>query len=63
MATVLLMLLVLFGWWAGREGYISWFGTACTDQGFEPVPSYDDLVSKYGYSPYCARSLRGETWF
>jgi len=51
------------GFWADRRGYISIFGGACTDQGFDPVPSYDELVEQYGLSPYCARQQRGETWF
>jgi len=59
-----LAVLVVFGWWASQQGYVSWFGTACTSEGFDdPPPSYEDLVSKYGKGPYCARRVRGETWF
>jgi hypothetical protein len=54
--------LVAGGWWARQQGYVSWTGTACTAEGYEPVPSYDELVTKYKKSPYCARLIRGETW-
>jgi hypothetical protein len=50
------------GWWASQQGYVSWLGTACTAEGYDPVPSYDELVTKYKKSPYCARLIRGETW-
>jgi hypothetical protein len=55
--------LIAGGWWASQQGYVSWFGTACTAEGYDPVPSYDGLVTKYKKSPYCARLIRGETWF
>lgn len=59
-----LAVLAAFGWWASHEGYVTWFGTACTDEGFVgPTPSYEDMITKYGMSPYCAREARGETWF
>lgn len=51
------------GWWASQQGYVAWFGTACTAEGYEPVPSYDELVTEYNKAPYCARLIRGETWF
>jgi len=57
------VVLVAGGWWASQQGYVSWFGTACTDEGYDPVPSYDELVTKYKKSPYCARHVRDETWF
>jgi hypothetical protein len=62
LATTILAL-VVGGSWASQQGYVSWFGTACTDEGYDPVPSYDELVTKYGKSPYCARLVRDETWF
>ena len=56
--------LLVFGWWADHEGYVSWFGTACPGEGFVgPAPSFEELVSKYGLDPYCAREILGETWF
>jgi hypothetical protein len=57
------VVLVAGGWWASQQGYVSWFGTACTDEGYDPVPSYDELVTEYKKSPYCARRIRDETWF
>jgi hypothetical protein len=57
------VVLVAGGWWASQQGYVSWFGAACTDEGYDPVPSYDELVTKYKKSPYCARRVRDETWF
>jgi hypothetical protein len=62
MATVIVAL-VAVGWWASQQGYVSWFGAYCTDEGYDPVPSYDELISEYNTSPYCARHIRGETWF
>jgi hypothetical protein len=32
-------------------------------EGFDPVPPYEELVTDYGKSPYCARLVRDETWF
>jgi hypothetical protein len=58
-----IVVLVLGGWWASQQGYVSWSGTACTDEGYDPVPSYAELVTKYKQSPYCARRIRDETWF
>ena len=55
--------LIAGGWWASQQGYVAWFGTACTAEGYEPAPSYDELVTKYNKAPYCARLIRGETWF
>ena len=52
-----LVVLVVGGWWVSHQGYVSWFGTACTDEGYDPVPSYDELVTKYRKSPYCARRI------
>lgn len=57
------VVLITAGWWASQQGYVSWFGAACTDEGYDPVPSYDELVTKYKKSPYCARRIRDETWF
>lgn len=54
---------VVGGWWASRQGYVSWFATACTAEGYDPVPSYAELVNEYNKSPYCARLIRDETWF
>ena len=51
------------GWWVSQQGYVSWFRTACTDEGYDPVPSYEELVTEYRKSPYCARLIRDETWF
>jgi hypothetical protein len=62
-AAAALVLLVCVGWWAGLKGYVSWGGTACTDEGYEPVPSYQELVTEHRKSPYCARLARDETWF
>ena len=56
-------MLVPGGWWANQKGFVSWTGTACTAEGYDPVPSYAELVKKYEKSPYCARLARGETWF
>ncbi len=59
-----LIIAVLAGaWWVSRQGYVSWTGTACTDEGIDPSTSYGELVSDYGKSPYCARLVREETWF
>jgi hypothetical protein len=46
-----------------QQGHVSWFGTACTHEGYDPVPSYDELVTKHEKSPYWARLVRDETWF
>jgi hypothetical protein len=54
-------------WWAGAKGYVPPFwqgGWGCSDVGYpSPPPSYEELVGKYHESPYCAREVRGETWF
>ena len=55
--------LVTGAWWASSRGYVSWTGEVCTAEGFDPLPSYEELVTDYGKSPYCARLVRGETWF
>jgi len=60
---VLLTVLVTGAWWASSRGYVSWTGEVCTAEGFDPLPSYEELVTDYGKSPYCARLVRGETWF
>lgn len=56
-------LLVVGARWASQQGYVSLFGTTCTLEGYDPVPSYAELVTKYKKSPYCARLIRDETWF
>ncbi len=58
-----IVVLTVGGWWASQQGYVSWSGTACTDEGYDPVPSYAELLTKYNKSPYCARRIRDETWF
>lgn len=50
-------------WWADEQGYISLTGEACTDEGYSPKPTYEELRDKYGKSPYCARVYLDETWF
>ncbi len=50
--------------WVGRQGYIPVGTVTCTLEGFQdPVPSFEQLVTEYGKSPYCARLVRDETWF
>ena len=34
-----------------------------TAEGYDPVPSYAEPVTKYKKSPYFARLIRDETWF
>ena len=52
------------GAWANQQGYIVITSVACTDQGNRgPVPSFEHLVTKEHLSPYCARRVRGETWW
>lgn len=34
-----------------RQGYGSWFGTACTAEDYNPASSYEELVTKYKKSP------------
>ena len=63
LALTCLVAVISVGWWAERHGYISIFGEACTDQGFDEPPSFDELVNDMGFSPYCARRIRDETWF
>ena len=60
---LLVVTLVSGAWWASNLGYVSWTGEACTAEGFDPIPSYEKLVTDYDKSPYCARLVRGETWF
>ena len=63
-AVVVVLVVVLgVGSWASQQGYISLGRADCTDEGYEPMPTYDVLVSEHGKSPYCARLTRGETWF
>jgi hypothetical protein len=62
-AATALLALVVAGWWASRQGYVSWTGEHCTVEGYDPVPTHEELVSQYGKSPYCARLTRGEAWF
>ncbi len=60
----MLVVLLLGGFWASRQGYVAWFGAACTDEGYgDPPPSFDELVNEHGLSPYCARYVRDETWW
>lgn len=52
------------GSWATFQGYIPPLtGVVCPAEGYAQLPSYEELVTTYGMSPYCARSARGETWF
>ena len=55
--------LATFAWWADAQGYISITGESCTDEGYSPEPTYEELRNKYGKSPYCARLYLNETWF
>ena len=56
--------LVGVGSWATFQGYIPPLtGVACSAEGYAPLPSYDELVTTFGKSPYCARAIRNETWF
>ena len=61
--TTTIAMLSAAGWWASQQGYVSWTGTACTAEGYAPVPSYAELVTRYKKAPNCARLIRGETWF
>lgn len=64
-AVILTTLLVgvLVGTWATHEGYIPPLsGEACSLEGYDPIPSFEALITEYGKSPYCARVTRGETW-
>lgn len=58
-----LVVLATFVWWADEQGYLSLTGEACTDEGYSPEPTYDELRNKYGKSPYCARVYLDEAWF
>ncbi len=60
---LLIVVLVAGAWWASQQGCVSWTGADCTDEGIHPATPYAELVSDYGKSPYCARLVRGETWF
>ncbi len=60
----LALIVVMGAWWAIRQGYIPRGTVTCTLEDFQaPVPSFERLVTEYGKSPYCARLVRGETWF
>ncbi len=61
-ASVVLAVVVVFVW-ASQQGYVSLRGQDCTDEGYNPTPSYDELVEEHGKTPYCARLYLGETWF
>ena len=63
LVALLIVALVAGGWWASNRGYVTWTGEDCTSEGYDPIPSYEELVTDYGKSPYCARLVRGETWF
>ena len=63
LVVVILGGLVAGGFWASSHGYVSWTGTVCTDEGIDPSTSYAELVTEHDKSPYCARQVRGETWF
>lgn len=59
---VVLLLAVLV--WANVQGYVPGPGTGCSDVGYpDPQPTYDELVSDHGESPYCARRVLGQTWW
>ncbi len=65
-ALVLVLGLVLGGGWATVRGYVPpvWAGWGCSDVGYpSPPPAFEELVDRYGESPYCARRIRGEEWF
>lgn len=50
--------------WAMHQGFIpALTGSVCTAMGYDPIPSYEVLINDYNESPYCARGVRGETWF
>jgi hypothetical protein len=55
--------LATFAWWADAQGYISITGESCTDEGYFPEPTYEELRNKHGKSSYCARLYLNETWF
>jgi hypothetical protein len=58
-----LVALATFAWWADQQGYISITGESCSDEGYFPEPTYEELRNKYGKSPFCARLYLDETWF
>ena len=58
-----LVALAALAWWADQQGYVSITGESCTDEGHHPTPTYEELRTKYGKSPYCARLYLDETWF
>lgn len=64
---VLVALAMSVLWVGGSRGYLPpiWEGGwGCSDVGYpDPPPSFDDLVSEYDESPYCARRVLGEEWF
>lgn len=59
--------LAVGAWWTGSRGFMPpvWKGSwGCSDVGYpSPPPSFNELVDRYGESPYCARRVRGEAWF
>jgi hypothetical protein len=60
----LLLVVAAVGAWASHQGYIVITSVACTDQGYRgPIPSFEHLVNEEHLSPYCARRVRGETWW
>ena len=62
LSLVAVLAVSVVGWWASAQGYIA-LSASCTDEGYsEPPPSFEELVTEHGLSPYCARSVRGETW-
>lgn len=61
-STLALSVLAVVYVWAVYEGYLpAKRQTACTSVAtIDPVP-HDELVDQ-GFSPYCARQMRGEAW-
>ncbi len=60
----MLSCLVATAGWAMHEGFVpALTGSVCTLIGYDPIPSYQVLTNDYNESPYCARRVRGETWF
>jgi hypothetical protein len=50
-------------WWGTKEGYLRPLnGYACAHD-YYPTRSFDELVNRYGVSPYCARRDLGTAWF
>jgi hypothetical protein len=53
-------------WWAVALGYVPplWEGAVeCTLEGYDPLPTYNELESQHDKTRYCARLTRGEAWF